>query len=208
MKTSDLVQKLEGIYTLESIMAALKVDRSTAMNYISKLRKQGYVKTKRTSSGKRIYNISRLNKIGGKSYYEVLNQVSPIRLSEAETYKVYGRDISYEETLVYALKTGKLRVVLSSLALFKHINNWTQLSELARKNSVQRQVCALYELARSIIKVRKVRKQFLKTCLPKTDDTYLYIIPNLKSKDFIEIQQKWKVYLPFNKGDLQEYLQK
>ncbi len=208
MKIADLTQKLEGIYTLESIMTTLKVDRSTAMNYTSKLRKQGFVKTKRTSSGKRIYNISRQNKIGGKSYYEVLNQISPIKLSESETYKVYGRDITYEETLVYAIKTGKLRVVLSSLALFKHINNWTQLSELARKNGVQRQVCALYDLGRSVMKVRKIGKQFLKTCLPKADDTYLYIIPNLESKDFIEIQQKWKVYLPFNKGDLQEYLQK
>ena len=208
MKIADLTQKLEGIYTLESIMETLKVDRSTAMNYVSKLRKQGYVKTKRTSSGKRIYSISRLNKIGGKSYYEVLNQISPIKLSESETYKVYGRDITYEETLVYAIKTGKLRVVLSSLALFKHINNCTQLSELARKDGMQRQACALYELARSTMKVRKMGKKFLKTGLPKAGDTYLYIIPNLESKDFVEIQQKWKVYLPFNKEDLWEYLQK
>ena len=205
---ADLTKKIEGIYMLESIMATLKVDRGTAMNYISKLRKEGYVKTKRTSSGKRVYNISRQNKIGGKSYYEVLNQISPIKLSESETYKVYGREITFEEILIYAIKSGKLRVVLASLALFKHINNWTLLAELSSKNGVQKQVCALYELGRSIMKVRKIGKQFLKTCLPKQDDKYVYIIPNLESKDFDEIQQKWKVYLPFNKGDLQEYVRK
>src|SRR3989344_1077282 len=208
MKMADLTKKIEGIYMLESIMATLKVDRGTAMNYISKLRKEGYVKTKRTSSGKRVYNISRQNKIGGKSYYEVLNQISPIKLSESETYKVYGREITFEEILIYAIKSGKLRVVLASLALFKHINNWTLLAELSSKNRVQRQVCVLYDLGRSIMKVRKIGKQFLKTCLPKQDDKYVYIIPNLESKDFDEIQQKWKVYLPFNKGDLQEYVRK
>lgn len=208
MKIADLTKKLEGIYTLESIMATLKVDQRTAINYVSNLRKQGYVKTKRTSSGKRIYNISRQNKIGGKSYYEVLNQISPIKLSESETYKVYGREIRFEEILIYAIKTGKLRVVLASLALFRHITNWTLLADLARKNGVKRQVCALYDLGRSIIRVRRVSKQFLKTCLPKPDDKYIYIIPNLESKDFDEIQQKWKVYLPFNKGDLREYYKK
>ena len=205
---TDLTKKLEGIYTLESIMATLKVDRSTAMNYISKLRKQGYVKTKRTSSGKRIYNISRQNKIGGKSYYEVLNQISPIKLSESETYKVYGRKITFEEILIYAIKSEKLRVVLASLALFKHINNWTLLAELAGKNGVRRQVCALYDLGHSIMKVRKMRKQFWKTCLPKLDGKYVYIIPGLESKDFDDIQQKWKVYLPFNRADFHEYVRK
>lgn len=205
---TNLTKKLGGIYTLELIMTTLNIDRSTAMNYISKLRRQGYVKTKRTSSGKRIYTISKQNRIGGKSYYEALNQISPIKLSESETYKVYGRKITYEETLVYAVKTEKLRVVLASLALFKQIHNWTLLAELARKNGVQRQVCALYDLARSIMKVRRMSRKFLNYCFPKLDDKYIYIIPNLRSKDFAEIQQKWKVYLPFNKGDLQEYLQK
>ncbi len=209
MKISDLGAKLEGIHTLESITSTLKVNKRTAVNYISKLRKQGFVKTKRTSSGKRIYNISKLlNRLAGQSYYEVLNKISPLKLSESEIYRIYGREITLEETLIYAIKTEKLRVVLASLALFKQITNWTLLSELARKNKVQRQVCALYDLARSIIKVRKMSQQFKNTCMPKANDTFVYLIDKLESKDFGRIQEKWKVYLPFNMADLQDYTKK
>lgn len=208
MKTFDLSTKLAGIHTLESIASTLKVDKRTAVNYISKLRKQGYVKTKRTSSGKRIYNISKLNLLAGKSYYEVLNKISPMKLSESEIYKIYGREITLEETLIYAIKTKKLRVILASLALFKQITNWTLLSELARKNKVQRQVCALYDLARSIIKVKKISKQFKNTGVPKVNDAFVYLIDKLESKDFGKIQEKWKVYLPFNMADLQDYTRK
>lgn len=205
MKIADLVHKLEGIHTLDSIASTLKVDKRTAANYISKLRKQGFIKTKRTSSGKRIYNISKLNILTGKSYYEVLNKISPTKISESEIYKIYGREITLEETLIYAIKTEKLRVILASLALFKQITNWTLLSELARKNKIQRQVCALYDLARSIIKVKKMSQQFKNTGVPKVNDAFVYLIDKLESKDFGKIQEKWKVYLPFNMADLQDY---
>jgi hypothetical protein len=32
-----------------------------------------------------------------------------------------------------------------------------------------------------------------------------YIIHNLKSKDFQNIEREWKVFLPFNKGDIERY---
>lgn len=202
-----LIEKLEGMYTLESLINILKVDRRTAINYVSMLRKLGYVNTKRASSGKRIYIISKQNRIKGKSYYEVLNRISPIKLAEAEIYRVYGREITYEETLIYAITKGKVRIIIASLALFTKITNWTKLAELARKYKVQRQICALYDVARSIMRVRRIHKHFLKGGLPKGEDTYLYIIPHLESKDFTNIQQKWKVYLPLNKADLLDYLQ-
>jgi len=54
MKTKELLRKLNGIQTIESIMDLLKLDKKQAVYYINKLRKYGYVKTKRLSNNKRV----------------------------------------------------------------------------------------------------------------------------------------------------------
>ena len=109
------------------------------------------------------------------------------------------------ETLVYAIKTKSLRVILASLALFKKIHDWNELYTLSKKNHVERQAGVLYDLARTIIRTRKMAKRFLNKSIPRKYDKYVYIIENLSSKDFKEIENKWKVYLPFNKDDLEDY---
>lgn len=205
MNIRDTVKKLEGIHDIESIRSILNISRSTAISYVSELRKAGYVKTRYTHTHKRIYHISLINKVGGKSYYQIINSISPIQLTESEVYKIYGREPTLEETLIYAIKTGKLRVILAALSLFKHITNWTLLSELARKNKVERKVGVLYDLAKQTFKIRRMNKKYRETNLPKEADKYAYIIRGLKSRDFIKIQDLWKVYLPFNKSDLVDY---
>lgn len=205
MKTDELLQKLEGIQSVESVMNILNIKRTTAIKLVSMLKKKGYVKTKQTNKKKRIYYISRLNSIGGKSYYDIINNISPIKISESEIYKIYGREPSLEETLVYAIKTKKLRAIMASLALFKYIKDWKLLLGLAKKNKVEREVGALYDLARKIIRTRRMSKRFRQSSLPSKEDKYIYIIEGLKSKDFKKIERLWKVHLPFNKADLEEY---
>lgn len=205
MIKTEAIRRVEGVQSVESIMQILKVDRTKAMKFISSLRRKGYVKTKQTSSKKRIYYISLQNKLGGKSYYEIINENSPVKLSEPEIYKIYGRVPSFEETLIYAIKTRKLRVILASLSLFKNIKNWKLLNELARENRVERFVGALYDLSRLVMKVRRMNGLFRNGILPKNDVEFVYLIQDLKSKDFIGIEKTWKVYLPFNMADLSEY---
>lgn len=205
MKTNDLLQKLAGIQTVESVMDILKASRSMAVYYIYKLRKEGYVKAKRQSNNRRVYSISVDNKLGGKSYYDIINQHSPIKISTPVIYKIYGKEPSLEETLIYALKTKSLRTILASLALFKKINNWSELYNLAKENHTERQVGALYDLARQTMKVRKISLKFRSSALPKGGYKFKYVIPGLRSRDFIEIEKIWKIYLPFNKKDLEEY---
>ncbi len=205
MGIRESVEKLEGIHNIESVMSALKIKRSTAIKYISILRKNGYVKTKQTNKKKRVYYISRSNKICGKSYYDIINNYSPIKLSESEIYKIYGREPSLEETLIYAIKTKNLRVILAALSLFKYINNWSLLFDLAKKNQAERKVGVLYDLSRKLMRTRRMNKKFRKNSLPKEYDNYLYIVDGLKSKDLNEIEEIWKVYLPFNSSDLGEY---
>jgi len=205
MKKTELLKKLEGIQTIESVKDILKVNKKKAIYYIYKLRKEGYVKTKKQSNNNRIYNISLENKLGGKSYYEIINEYSPIKISTPVFYKIYGKEPSLEETLIYAIKIKSLRTILASLALFKKINNWTKLYRLAKENHIERQAGALYDLARKIMKVRKMTIRFRNNSLPKKESKFEYIIPKLKSKDFTKIEKLWKIYLPFNKEDLEEY---
>ncbi len=205
MRIKYLLKKLEGVQTIESVMDLLEVKKKKAIYYIYRLRKQGYVKTKRLSSNRRMYDISFEHKLGGKSYYEIINQYSPIKINEAEVHKIYGRNITVEETLIYALKTKSLRTILASLALFKKINNWKKLYLLAKENKLEQQVGALYDLARSIMKVRKMTKRFRNKALPKKNNNFEEIIQGLKSNDFQKIEKTWRVYLPFNKKDLEEY---
>ena len=205
MKAQEILQKLSGIQTIESVMDILKVDKKRAIYYIHRLRRQGYIKTKRQSNNRRVYYISLENKLGDKSYYEIINQHSPIKISTPVIYKIYGKEPSLEETLIYAIKTKSFRTILASLALFKKIDNWTEVHILAKENYIERQVGALYDLARKIMKVRKMSKRFRNISLPKKEYIFRYILPELRSKDFKEIENMWKIYIPFNKEDLEEY---
>ena len=206
MKTRDLLNKLEGIQTIETVMDALKLSREKAIYYIYRLREKGYVKTRRLENNKRAYNISFENRLKGVSYYEIINKYSPIKLVVPKTYNIYGKRPGLEETLIYALKTKSLRTILAALALFKEIDDWSNLYYLAKANHIERQVGALYDLARIFFKVRRMTKRFRNNTLPKKKYRFEYVILGLKSKDFGEIEKSWKIYLPFNKKDMEVFL--
>ena len=205
METEVLLKKLEGVQTIDSASSILKTNKGKTIYYLFRLRKEGYVKTKRLSNNKRVYNISFENKLKGTSYFEIINKYSPVKIATPITYKIYGKDPSLEETLVYAIKMGSLRTILASLALFKKITNWSELYQLAKKNRIERQVGALYDLAKKIMKVRRMPDRFRNNALPNKKYNFEYTIPGLISKDFKDIEETWKIYLPFNKNDLSDY---
>ncbi len=205
MKKSDLLKKLSGIQTIESVMDILKVGKKMAVYYIYRLRKEGYVKTRKQSNNLRVYNISLDNKLGGKSYYDIINQYSPIKISTPILYKIYGKEPSLEEALIYAIKTKSLRAILASLSMFRKISDWVCLYNLAKENHIERQVGALYDLACQIMKVRRMTILFRNCALPKGNDRFEFVVPKLKSEDFKKIEKIWRVYLPFNKKDLEDY---
>ncbi len=206
MKTNELLNRIQGLQTLESIKSTFNINRTRAVYLVHRLRKKGYIKTKYDSDKKRIYYISKANALGGTSYIDVLNKYSPVKLASSEVYKIYGRQPSIEETLVYAVKSRKLRYILAGLSLFRKIKDWNELYRLAKQEDVLREIGALYDLA--LIKVRKIRKmskRFRNKAIPKRNDRYLYIIYKLRSQDYNKIQERWKVYLPFNNNDLEDY---
>lgn len=206
MATQELMNKISGVQTIESIKSVLKIDRARAIYLVYKLRKKGYVITKQDPDNIRIYYIAQENALGGTSYIDIINKYSPIKLTSSEVYKIYGRKVSIEETIVYAVKTRRLRYILSALALFRKIENWSELYRLAKKNDLVREIGALYSLVEIILpKVKKMPKLYLAHGLPAKDEHFRYVIPLLSSTDFKEIENKWRVHLPFNNSDLGGY---
>lgn len=206
MTILEIMNKISGVQTIKSIKSILNIDRTRAIYLIYKLRKKGYVITKQDSDNVRIYYISLENALGGVSYIDIINKYSPIKLTSSEVYKIYGRSVSIEETIVYAVKTRIFRYILSSLALFKKIKNWVELYRLAKRNNLVREIGALYELVENTLpKIKKIPVSYLHYGLPKKEDNFVYILPLFNSKDYHTIENKWRVYLPFNKEDLMEY---
>ncbi|MBI2629112.1 hypothetical protein HYW74_03445 [Candidatus Pacearchaeota archaeon] len=48
-------------------------------------------------------------------------------------------------------------------------------------------------------------KRFKNLAMPKKGDKYKYIIGKFDSRDFKDIEKKWRVYIPLNWADLEEY---
>ena len=156
-----------------------------------------------------MYHISLRNKKKGVSYTEKINKAlknPALKVTSFDPYYVYDRVPSYEEALVYAIKQRDVRYVLASLVLFRRISNWSHLYKLAKKEGLVREVAALYEIARKAVrKVRRMPKRFMNLARKKNKERFHYIVEHVSSNDFKDIEKKWRIYIPLNFSDLEEY---
>lgn len=205
MELEKTARKLQGLQTVLSISKTLKISKRTAINYAYRLRKAGYLETDYGSNKVRMYRISTLQKKKrGYSLYELLNKNSRIKLATKEDYIIHKDEKpTIEEILVRAIITKQFRTILASLALFNKITNWSRLRNLAENYNLGRKTGALYDVARTIMRVRRMDKRTRKSFLRSKGSGY--IIKNVRSKDYKEIENKWRVYIPFNKQDLEAY---
>jgi hypothetical protein len=206
MNLIQLAKRLEGLQTVNSIAKILNVDRRTAINYVWKLRKQGFVETIYGKRKIRMYKISPIRPIksGYPGLYEFLNQNSKIKIYAPYINRIYDHKPTAEEMLVKAVQTGDFRTVLSALNLFNKIKDWALLSQIAKKEKIGRKIGALYDAARIIIRVRRMDERIRKSLL-KSKIHNKFIVKNARTKDLKYIEKIWNVYLPFNKADLGVY---
>lgn len=201
-----LIKQLEGVQNIESIMDKLKISRRTAINYVSLLRREGYLRNYSGGRKKRLYIIKLIKRkeIGYPDIYEIINKYSRIGLITRKEYIRYDKNLTIEEVIIEAIKTKEYRTILAVLDLFKRVKNWSLLGKLAIKEKLGRKVGALYDVARTIIKTKRMDLRTKKTLLKSKVKTK-FIIPKLRGKNFIDIEKTWKVYIPFNKSDLERY---
>ncbi len=204
----SIINKIGKIGSLEDIQKKLNVKRATAINYIHLLRKDGFVKTIYKKNRTRLYILKRVTKpiIGNDSFYDIINRYSPMKIGTRHNYRIIGRKINVEEAIVRAIETKHPKVILASLALFNHVKNWPLLLKFAKQYDVRRKVGILYELTRRYMRIKKIPKKTLKALL-KAKNEPKFIADNFKSRDFKDLEKKWKIFLPFNKIDIMEYEQ-
>jgi|SRR3989344_2456242 len=206
MELYKIAKKLEGLQTVSTIAKTLDINRRTAINYAWKLRKNGFLTTNYGRRKIRLYRISLLNKKrNGYSLYELINENSRVKIAVREDFIIHSdRKPSVEEVLVRGIATERFRIVLASLGLFNKIRNWPELKLLADKCHISRKVGALYDVSRKMMKVRKMDDR-TRNAILKNKKGREYIIENLKTDDFKDIEELWGVYVPFNRADLEAY---
>lgn len=206
INTLELANKLKGYQLLESVERVAGVSREKAIYLIYLLRKNGYVRTMYGNKRKRMYYVAPENALGGENYIDILNKYAPIGIVSSEVHRIYGRKVGMEEVLIYALKKGEIRYIIASLALFRKIRDWGVLYKMAKKEGLVRQIGALYDVARLFVsKVRRMPKRFRNNAMPKKGERYIYIIDGFSSDSFRDIEKRWKVYIPLNAADLEDY---
>lgn len=205
MDWQEMAKQLKGLQTVSSVSKKLDVNSRTAINYIYEMRKRGYVTESRGKNKIRIYEIYPLPRRihGYPGLYDVINANSPIKLVKPYEHRVYN-EMSVEEAVVRAVKTGDFRTILASLALFNKMSNWSLLYRLAKEENLQRAVGALYDTARKSMRVRKMDNR-IRNRMKQSKPGEKFIVKNMKSNDFKEIEKEWDVFVPFNKSDLGRY---
>lgn len=205
MKSIKLAKKLEGLQTIEQIQKRLSIARSTAIKIVHQLRKDGFLKTSGGGKQKRLYRISPKGfRKEGIGIYDVINKYSKIKISAPYEHKIIGRKLSVEETIVRAIASKQYRVIFASLGLFNRITDWFKLYKYAKQYGICHAVGALYDAARTVIKVRRMNKK-VRGLLKKHKEKQKFIIKDLKSKDFQDIEKYWKIKIPLNKADIIRY---
>ena len=201
-----ILERLEGLNTLDLVQKKLNVKRGTAIKRIHELRKLGYVETSGGGKQPRLYRISRIKmkKIGNPGLYDTINKNSPIKLSKPYEHRIVNGKLSIEEAIARAVKSGDFRLILASLPLFVKVKNWSKLYNLAKKENIRRKIGALYEVAKRIMRVRRIDKKTMRLLLNAKNEEK-HIVQGIKSDDFEDIEKKWRVYIPFNMMDLRRY---
>jgi len=194
----EILWKLEGLHTIETVAKELNLSKQSAINLLSKLKKMEHVTVIGGGKQKRIYKITmRKQRKRQPGMFDIINKYSPMKLNPWYDHQVHG-EYGPEEALVDAIQTRSFRVILASLRLYSHIKDWRKLFRIAKEEDVMQEVMALYELARMYFRVRKLPypkiRVFKRKYLVRDYVTY--------EEDFKPITKKWKAYIPFRKKDL------
>ncbi|MBI2548277.1 hypothetical protein HYW21_02920 [Candidatus Woesearchaeota archaeon] len=206
MECITIAKQLEGIWTVDQVAKERCIARSTAIKLLHQLRKEGFLQSSGGGKQKRLYSISSLG-IPKKEegMYDVINRYSKVTLAEPYEHKIIGRNISVEETIVRAIATRKYRLILATLGLFNQVKNWYRLYSFAKQYDVCHEVGALYDVARTAIKVRKMTSKIRGLLKSFQKKRRRFIIQGLQSTDFRGIESAWGIKIPLNKGDLLRY---
>jgi hypothetical protein len=200
MRQKEMLWELEGLHTVETVEKTLNITRQSAINLLSKLKKQGHVTVKGGGRIIRIYKITMRKQLPRQNgMFDIINKYSPMKLAPWFDHQVHGH-YGPEEALIDAIQTESFRVILASMRLFGHITDWPKLYTLAKKRDCWQKVGALYDVARLHFRVKRMPEKYYVMEIKNKK----FLIKNYPTKEptFFPIEKKWHVPIPFRKGDM------
>ena len=143
----------EGKYTVETFAKEQKIQRQSALNLLSKLKRQHLVQVSGGGKQKRIYTITKTQQTPENGFYTIVNKYSPEKLVPQFKHHVIGT-YTIEHAIIDGLKIGDVRTLDATMHLFRHVTNWKRLFDLAKKHNITQQLDALYAKARVTTKCK------------------------------------------------------
>jgi len=149
----------EGKYTIEQIQREKNITRQSAINLISKLKKQNLLTTNGGGKQKRIYSISKIPIKQTNGFFDIVNKYSPEKLIPTFKHYTYGK-YTIEHAIIDGIKLNQVRTLEATKYLFNHITNWKRLFDLAKKHNLTEEIRKLYGKARETIKCKRMPKRY------------------------------------------------
>jgi hypothetical protein len=201
MADDVVLRELEGLHTVETVAEQLGVTRQSALNFLSRMKKQGHVTVRGGGRKKRLYKITARRQLPrSPGMFDIINKYSPMKLAPWYDHQVHG-PYGPEDALVDAIQTKSFRVILSSMRLFSHITDWKKLYRLAKERDCWQQVGALYDVARMYFKVRRMPAVYAHPVHGQKRT-----LTQLRKNNFPEVYRSWSVLIPFNERDMEAIL--
>ncbi|MBN2368303.1 hypothetical protein JXC34_04750 [Candidatus Woesearchaeota archaeon] len=157
------MEQLEGKFTVETFAKERGLGRQSAINLLSKLKKQGFATVSGGGRQKRIYKISRVRMTPANGFFYLLNKYSPEKITPSFEHYVhgkYGAEQAIIDGLMLQRERNDSRTREAMLHLFRHVNDWKRLFDLAKKEDIIEEVHELYEEARQKTKCRTMPKRY------------------------------------------------
>ena len=196
-KTLQILKQIEGLQTVETVAQALNLKRQSALNLLSKLKKQKYVTVQGGGKQVRFYRITTTKQLPrDPGMFDIINKHSPMKINPWYDHQVHGK-YTVEDALLDALQTESFRVILASMHLFRHVTDWPKLY----RSKDWQKVGALYDVARLFMRVNKMPERYRKYTPSRWVQLTL-----LKKLNFPDVAKKWRVFIPFNPIDVREAL--
>ncbi len=149
----------EGKYTVETFAKKQNITRESALNKLSKLKKQGYVHISGGGSQKRIYTVFKKPHIAQNGFYQIINKYSPVKLYPAFEHYTYG-NYTVEHAIVDGIRINDARTKEAISHLFRHIKSWKRLFDLAKKKKIINKLHEQYGYARKITRCKTMPKRY------------------------------------------------
>jgi len=153
------VGSLEGKHTIDTIAKTKNITRQSAINLISKLKKQKLVNAIGGGRQKRIYTIYKTPTEEPNGFYTIVNKYAPDKLVPRYKHYVHGT-YTIENAIIDGLVIGDTRTLQATMHLFRHVTNWKLLFKKAREHNKEKELTDLYQKARKIMRVRRMPKRY------------------------------------------------